>query len=281
MASLEPRPAALYSSPQLLSTRERLLENPALAEWSLGYSAADPFPHIVIDGLFPDDALRQVVAEIARDEIEPEKEFYGSFRKRKTSDIARLGPAARRLIEELNGPAFLQFLEKLTGIEALVPDPYLEGGGVHQIGTGGFLKVHTDFNWHKKLSLHRRLNALLYLNEGWKEDWAGQLELWDASMTACRQRIAPLFNRLVVFSTTDTSYHGHPDPLRAPEGVYRNSVALYYYTVARPAGETAFGKSVMTNYRERPAERFEGGKLKHRIHQALIRNPLMRRLFTR
>ena len=54
----------------------------------------------------------------------------------------------------------LEFLETLTGIDGLVPDPYFAGGGLHQIVRGGFLKVHADFNWHPKLRLDRRLNML-------------------------------------------------------------------------------------------------------------------------
>src|SRR5438034_178076 len=78
---------------------------------------------------------------------------------------------------------------------------------------GGFLKVHVDFNVHPKLKLDRRLNMLIYLNKEWREEWGGDLELWDADRTMCRKKIAPLFNRTVVFSTGDSSFHGHPHPL--------------------------------------------------------------------
>jgi hypothetical protein len=105
----------------------------------------------------------------------------------------------------------------------------------------------------------------------------GHLQLWDEKMERCGAKIAPLFNRMVVFSTTDKSYHGHPDELLCPANVRRNSLALYYYTAERPENEVDFGKSVLTNYRERPDEKFKGGKLKHRIHQALIRLPVLRK----
>lgn len=241
------------------------------------YRTADPYPHFVVDGAFPRDVLDAVLGEISASEVDPEKNLYGSFRKHRTSDINKMGPATRRLIEELSSAPFLTFLEQVTGIDALLPDAHLEGGGVHQIGAGGFLKVHTDFNWHKRLKVHRRLNLLLYLNEGWQDAWQGQLELWNKDVSECRARISPIFNRMVVFSTTDDSYHGHPDPLSCPDDVTRNSIALYYYT-SEPSGEVRFEKSDMTNYRERPAEQFEGGKMKHLFHQAQIRSPLLRRL---
>ena len=65
----------------------------------------------------------------------------------------------------------------------------------------------------------------------------GHLELWDSGVKACEQRILPIFNRLVVFSTTDFSYHGHPDPLTCPDHRTRNSIALYYYSNGRPKSE--------------------------------------------
>jgi Rps23 Pro-64 3,4-dihydroxylase Tpa1-like proline 4-hydroxylase len=147
---------------------------------------------------------------------------------------------------------FIDFLETLTGITGLLPDPHLWGGGLHQIQRGGFLKVHADFNRHERLDLDRRLNLLVYLNKDWKEEYGGQLELWSRDMKRCEERVLPVFNRCVVFSTTDTSYHGHPDELTCPEGWTRKSMALYYYTTGRSAEETS--QSHSTLYQERPGE---------------------------
>jgi Rps23 Pro-64 3,4-dihydroxylase Tpa1-like proline 4-hydroxylase len=104
---------------------------------------------------------------------------------------------------------------------------------------GGFLKVHVDFNRHPLLNLDRRLNLLVYLNEDWRDEYGGHLELWPADMSRCERRILPVFNRTVVFSTTDASFHGHPAPLACPEGMSRKSVSFYYYTNGRPAHEGA------------------------------------------
>lgn len=201
------------------------------------YRAGDPFPHIVIDGLFDDADLERVLAEFPRPEEmrwmrfdSPTEKKLGYFHEHST-----ISPAVRAFLDALNGFETLLFLEELTGIPGLIPDPYFGGGGLHQIEPGGFLKIHSDFNVHPKLNLDRRVNMLVYLNKDWKEAWGGHLELWNATMTECRQRVLPIFNRTVVFSTTDTSYHGHPHPLTAP--VSRKSVSLYYYTAGRPAEE--------------------------------------------
>lgn len=201
------------------------------------YRTADPFPHIVIDGLFDAATLREVTAEVPSPlteeglfhlEVKHLQENKFAFR-----DVARMGPKSLRLIHYLSAKPFVEYLSTVTGIPGLVPDPYLWGAGFHQILRGGRLAVHADFNTHPQMKLYRRLNVLVYLNEDWDPAWGGDLELWTVDMDRCAQKVAPVFNRMVVFSTTDTSYHGHPDPLDCPPGVVRRSLALYYYTAER------------------------------------------------
>jgi len=203
------------------------------------YVTADPFPHVVVDGLFDDADLDRVLAGFPKPEEtrwmafdSPTEKKLGFFHEYST-----IAPEVRAFLDAMNGFEMLLFLEAMTGIDGLIPDPYFGGGGLHQIEPGGFLKIHADFNVHPKLKLDRRVNMLIYLNKSWQDGWGGHLELWNRDMTECRQRIAPLFNRTVVFSTTDFSFHGHPTPLRSPEGITRKSVSLYYYTAGRPETE--------------------------------------------
>ncbi len=203
------------------------------------YASAQPFPHIVLDGLFEDAVLDNVLREFpAPADMQwmkfdnPLEKKLGYFYERST--VSRI---VRDFLNEMNSFEMLLWLEALTGIEGLIPDPYFGGGGLHQIEPGGFLKVHADFNVHPKLKLDRRLNLLIYLNKEWKEEYGGHLELWEADGRQCGRRILPLFNRTVIFSTTDRSFHGHPHPLASPPGVTRKSISLYYYTVGRPENE--------------------------------------------
>ena len=211
----------------------------ALGESLAGsYRSAQPFPHAVIDDFVPPEVVRAVVAEYPRDRAE--WDLYldeGNSNKLAISDDSRLGETSRRLISELNGGAMIRFLEAMTGITGLVADPHLLGGGLHQLDPGGFLRVHADFNHHPHLKLDRRLNFLLYLNEGWQDAWGGALELWNGDMSERVQRIVPVAGRAVVFSTTSTSYHGNPEPVACPDGLARRSIALYYYTNGRPEEE--------------------------------------------
>ncbi len=221
---------------------------------SSAHRAAHPFPHTVIDDFLPPDALRAVQAEFPAPGTPGWERYDDPLQKKLGSrDETKLGPCTRLLLHELNSEPFLRFLEELTGIEGLISDPWLEGGGLHQIERGGMLKVHVDFNKHTLYQLDRRINVLLYLNDDWDEAWGGHLELWDTEMKAAAARVAPIFNRMVVFETTDFSNHGHPDPLACPEGRQRRSIALYYYSNGRPAHETAANHT--TIFRRRPGER--------------------------
>jgi len=147
--------------------------------------------------------------------------------------LFKISAAARQLIWELNSGTFIRALEKLTGIENLIPDPSLRGGGLHQVLPGGVLGVHADFTHHVDYDLERRVNLLLYLNKDWHDDYEGHLELWNRDASRCIKRIRPLAGRCVVFNTDADSYHGHPRPLNCPDGVTRKSIAIYYYTLGR------------------------------------------------
>lgn len=219
------------------------------------FLAGDPFPHIVTDDFFPEPLLDAVLAEFPEPEVADWQHFDQQAElKLALADVSRLAPVTRNLLAQLNGQVFVEFLETLTGIAGLIPDPHYVGGGLHQIRRGGFLKVHADFNRHQRLQLDRRLNVLVYLNRDWPDEFGGHLELWNRSMTTCARRVLPVFNRMVVFATTDFAYHGHPDPLTCPTTRARRSLALYYYTNGRPADET--GPDHTTLFQRRPGERF-------------------------
>lgn len=218
------------------------------------FRAASPFPHVVIDDALPPPVLEAVLAEFPQPEQIDWQQFDNSREvKLALSDTEQMGPATRHLLAEFNSAVFVDFLSSLSGIARLVPDPHYAGGGLHQIRSGGYLKMHADFNKHPELALYRRLNAILYLNKDWRDAWGGDLQLWDSEMTACEKQVMPVFNRLLVFATLDDAMHGHPDALACPPERARRSMALYYYTVEQPEGARA-GRT--TRFRERPGEQW-------------------------
>jgi hypothetical protein len=202
------------------------------------YLSAKPFPHVVFDNFLDPRIVDLVLEEFPKpDAIRWQKFDNAQEIKLASSKEASFGPATRLLMYHLNSITFLSFLTRVTGIDNLISDPGFEGGGLHQIVRGGKLGVHADFNKHRDFGLDRRLNLLLYLNKNWREEYGGHLQLWDRDMKGCEAKVLPLFNRMMVFGTTDFTYHGHPDPLQCPENMTRKSLALYHFTNGRPAEE--------------------------------------------
>jgi Rps23 Pro-64 3,4-dihydroxylase Tpa1-like proline 4-hydroxylase len=216
------------------------------------YQSAAPYPHIAL----PNFLATEVAERLAADFPPPTGAAwinYKHFTEHKFGQTKRaLFPESiGAVIDELNSPRFVDWLSTVTGIDGLLADPTLEGGGMHQTPAGGFLNVHADFTMHHhQPTWRRRCNLIVYLNPHWQNEWGGAIELWDEGMTRSVVQVPPLLNQAVIFNTTDTTYHGYPDPIRCPEGVMRKSIALYYYT-AEPAGSAA---PRATNYRARPSD---------------------------
>lgn len=213
------------------------------------YQSALPFPHAVIENFLAPDILARV-----------QKEFPAAEAGRFSNQQSRLktgyqlekitSPFINSLINALNSAAFLVFLQKMSGIEGLIPDPYQIGGGLHETRRGGHLSIHADFNFHPKMKLQRRLNLILFLNDNWEEDFGGHLELWSKDMARCEKKVSPKLGTAVIFNTDADSFHGHPDPLTCPEDRTRRSIALYYYTAGNVLTSDQHSRS--TDFRVRP-----------------------------
>lgn len=188
---------------------------------------AEPFRYAVIENFAPKEQLEEILSDW------PERGWVvrnsnNTRRKRSLSDRKMMPWSARLFLKELNSVHFRRLIQEVLHLESpLLPDEALLGGGLHEVLPGGFLKVHVDFNQHPQFKLKRKVNVLLYLNEEWGDDWGGELEIWDVKSKRCVERIKPAFNRAVAFECSETSFHGHPEPLASP--VSRKSIAVYYY----------------------------------------------------
>ncbi len=196
------------------------------------FRAARPFPHIVVDSALDAAFCRQLADQFpafAQGNSQDENGRAGY--KSTIENIRPLGPAFAQLDALLASPPFLERLGRITGIEHLCFDPDYVGGGTHENLPGQALAAHVDFNCHPR-GWHRRLNLLLYLNPTWEPSWGGALEL-RRSPREPASPIQPLFNRAVLFETSDHSWHFF-DTISA-EGTARRSIAVYFYTAEPPA----------------------------------------------
>jgi hypothetical protein len=218
------------------------------------YLAARPFPHLVLDGLFSEEAMEDLLHEIPslRDDrwVHHEEKRLTKSNLRSAVDLGEIG---YQHLSFLHSAAFLYLLAELTGIWHMVPDPYLSGGGYHLVPAGGRFDVHADRNVDHNTGLTRRLVMITYLNRGWRPEYGGQLELWSKDASRCEVVVEPLFNRTILFEVGDQNFHGVRPVER--EGMERKSFAIYFHTVGLSDGKTASPHNSIyapTFYRKRP-----------------------------
>jgi hypothetical protein len=219
------RPSSFINRPKLLRIAETEADR---------YRKAKPFPHTLIDNVFPEDLLDAVIADLPAGDQGWTRYNNANERKSVFSDVNAFGPAAETMAHALNSLAFINFLELLTGVDGIIADPYLHAAGYMKVEPGGFLDLHYDFTMHKHLPLERRINVLVYLNRDWRHEWGGQLELHsnDKLTDPNHQEVSiePAFNRMVVFNTPN-ALHGHRRPVACPAGRARLLFSCFYFVV--------------------------------------------------
>ena len=245
------------------------------------FRSASPFRHLVLDQFLAPAFADQLLAEFPPFERGDARNEAGEIGNKSTVErIRELGPGYAALDDLVRSAAFLQWLSTATGIPGLLYDPWYFGGGTHENRHGQDLDAHVDFNRHPVEGWHRRLNLIVYLNHAWSDAWGGSLELHSDPRAADDRvvRITPLFNRCVVFETTEWSWHGFA-PIALPadrRDLTRKSIALYFYTRERPAEELADPHS--TIYVDRPLpDRFASGRTLDDADLAELRVLLARR----
>ena len=194
------------------------------------FNNAGGFRHVVIDNFFEKLVAKSLLK--AKQNINNSDIFYHHVNEKKEaiSKIENMPSEIATVMHYLNSSIFLSKLESLTGYKNLIPDFELNGGGIHITRNGGYLEPHLDFKTHPiKKKWKRVLNLIIYLNENWEDNFNGHLCLYNIKDRSIINKIAPLFNRAVLFETNELSIHGHPDKLNTPHNIYRVSLALYYY----------------------------------------------------
>ena len=195
-----------------------------------------PYDHWILDDFFPVDVARRLANEFP-DYNEPNWHWYNNplENKKAKNHWYEFPQLTYQIFSHLNSTEFIETIREITGIQTLYPDIGLHGGGWHMHSRGGKLNIHLDYVINPKLNLQRKLNLIIYLTEDWDTSWGGGLELWshneETNLPDKREVVIDnIFNRAILFDTTQNSWHGLPQPITCPEGTYRKSIAVYYMT---------------------------------------------------
>ena len=104
-----------------------------------------------------------------------------------------------------------------------------------------------DYCIHPISGKERRCNLIVYLNQDWKSEYGGDLELWDETLTKKTNLISTAWNTAVIFKTNNLSYHGLPRAISCPEGSFRKSLAILRISTKDPRSATTSQGRVPSN----------------------------------
>lgn len=213
----------------------RIPSGEAIPKLAASYRSASPWPHIRLDGIIEPELIAAAYEqELAHAPNAPKTAYQGLLCKSEMA-YAGLGPAAQEILQHLDGPEFVAFLRKLTGVDDLESDPTHAASGLYANGPGNYHGLHHDLMMHPTDGRWHRANLLVYLNPVWPEEYGGALELWGDRGRSLVTTITPVAPTIFFFETPPEAIHGLPDPVACPSGDFRLNLSARYYSVSRPS----------------------------------------------
>jgi len=189
-----------------------------------------PFNHIIIDNFLSDKYYNTIIDSIPKSINENFWKYHNPIEVKYVLDKKEhISNEINELINHLSNEDFIDKIREIFKIYDIEIDNTLHGSGIHYHPNRGRLNIHLDYEKHPILEdKQRRINIIFYLNDEWKEEWNGATELWNEDMTKCITKCYPSKNKVIIFETTEMSWHGVPDIINCPENIYRKTLALYY-----------------------------------------------------
>ena len=192
----------------------------------------DKHPHyglVNIQNFLPDEVTARCTNELENLPLDVAKHFTRKGSSMYEYNDTSITPVQDELVNVLHSSQFIKWLERVTGVKKLIPDPHLTGAGYMKNFKGDSLQVHTDFNWVDEIELHRAVSIIIYLNKDWEESWGGCLNFYDVENKNILSSIKPDWGNMLIWQYRNLVYHGYPDPMTCPEDQSRKGIRLFYY----------------------------------------------------
>lgn len=200
-----------------------------------------------IADLLPDEIARKI-----SDAFPPSAKMrlLDSFREKKytSKSLDQFDPLIADITFAFQDERVVERVAQLTGIRDAVGDPHLYAGGISAMARGHFLNPHLDNSHDGDQENYRVLNLLYYISPDWKPENGGNLELWDAEVKRPIE-IPSLFNRLVLMSTNDKSWHSVNE---VKADARRCCISNYYFSPHSPNG---YETTHVTYFMARPEQK--------------------------
>jgi hypothetical protein len=203
------------------------------------YQSTKPYPYVFQDNFLEEDFAKQVQNEILDIPDSMWDRYENPFEQKYTlRDKYSFPPNLNRLFDELENDLFIEKLSEICGMK-LFKDPTRNFWGVHKYKSGDKLDIHVDAGLHPTTKQKKQVTFGIYLSSNWKEEYGCKLEVWsgdnsvsnDAKIYEKKASIAPLFNRMIMFTCNDYAWHGNPEPSNASDEAYRIFITISYLSV--------------------------------------------------
>ena len=213
---------------------------PALEDATAPFQSGEPFPHLIVDDFLAEDVAKAVEQSLLQEDNQFQVSFVDAAQKGKTiSTGADVPLTIEMLAHRLASPAMIAFMEGITGVQSLIPDPFYNTnvGYYHMVKPGGRLAAHVDDSHHSTMAIPHTANVVIYLTPNWRDEDGGAFHLFDESGRTSLKRVSCKFNRAVFFRCSPVSYHG-VEPIAGEANRVRHSLYFAYYNVkpSRAAG---------------------------------------------
>ena len=199
------------------------------------YTTRLPFPFHYQDSFLPCNIANELQAEILNIPETEWDRYDNPFEQKYTlRNKYSFPPLANRLFEELQGQKFIEHLSEICGYKLIV-DPTRNFWGIHKYNNGDKLDIHMDAGLHPISKQKKQLTFGLYLSYNWKDTYGCELEIWKGTSVNSTPQlleksfsIAPIFNRAVIFTNNDYSWHGNPIPVSGKNDSKRIFITISY-----------------------------------------------------
>lgn len=210
------------------------------------FKTQHPYHHCIVDNFFSSQLAVQLEKEFPDYNSSQWYVYRNPLENKKALNSWDTFPKhTYQVMSYLSSPQFIEGILQKKLNTPFFADPGLHGGGWHIHGECGNLNPHLDYHIHPKLGLVRKLNLIIYLSQSlFPEEHGGHFGLWEHDLNSnlpgkLMKEITPIFNRAVLFDTTQNSWHGMSRPLTVPQGIFRKSLAIYYLTPLQETDMTA------------------------------------------
>jgi len=220
-------------------------------ELKANYINALPYEHVIINNFFDEEFAEKVYEMLPNQPDDTWWKYDNPFEGKALFNSFNPDDPLKKVIDQLYSPEMMRNMEKITGIEGLEPDPHLNAGGLHYYTRNDLSGIHLDYTIHPLSGKQRSVSIMIYLTKGWDPSWGGQLSLWNEDITQRTLVDHSLWNTAVIFRTSGLAYHGFPEPIKCPAGMYRKVIGVYYMT--EPTVDALVKPRLNANYFTEPS----------------------------